>query len=108
MKNGGFTRHAFTGHVPQEGFAVSPYPQREVQIDVEAFTRQDIINYAGANTDLLAKDNHYLGGWVDGDTIYLDISIVASTRDEGLRLAIEHNQLAAWDLGRNEEVPCVA
>jgi hypothetical protein len=102
-REGGFsvTTH---GDVPQGGFMVSPYPDAEQQYDARTMTRQDVHAYRDAHAKQLAQPNHYLGGWRDGDRVYLDISVHASSATAAERYAVEHHQLAYFDLGSGQTV----
>lgn len=101
---GGFTYRRITG-APKDGFMVSPYPQAERKYTVATFNFEDVRAYRQRNRELLAKPGHFLGGWRDGDVIYLDISIRGQTLGEAGRIAREHKQLAIYDLATGREIP---
>ena len=44
------------------------------------------------------------GIWTDGDTYYFDSVEYHTDLQTALRVAKEHNQLAIWDNGHNEEI----
>jgi len=101
---GGFTASKH-GDAPTTGCMVSPYPKAERIYDADSFSAEDVHRYRDAHRALLAKPGHYLGGWRDGDKIYLDISIHAATRAEARALARRHRQLAYYDLDSGETIP---
>lgn len=95
--DGGFSVTAH-GDVPTEGFMVSPYKGAEKAIAVSQFGRRDVYSFARAHADLLAKPDHFIGGWRDGDTIYLDVSVVAQTEEGAREMAVAADQLAIYDI----------
>lgn len=60
--------------------------------------------YIESKRALLAQPLNHLGAWLDGDTLYLDITEVHSERATAERLGRERNQLAIYDLGTGEEI----
>lgn len=51
-----------------------------------------------------AGDDHKIGYWLDNGRIYIDISVHVGDLDEAMRLAIENDQLAIFDLGNLETI----
>lgn len=102
-REGGFSTTTH-GDVPEGGYMVSPYPDAEEKYDAATMTRQDVHDYRDRHADELARPNHYLGGWRDGNTVYLDISVHADTASAAERYAIEHQQLAYFDLNTGQTV----
>lgn len=109
--NGGFTaRHEgaleFTAY-QGKGYAVSlpgweiRFPTRLIENSFNLFGQAvtALTNYA------ITSDNQYIGGWVDGDLTYLDVSIVVDTLDEALALGQEYNQLSVFSFGTFESIP---
>lgn len=103
-KEGGFTVAAFGGDEPESGFMVSPYSANEQVVPVSRFTKTVVKDYIAKNEELLKKPDHFLGGWRDGDNVYLDVSVNSPTLEATRTLAREHNQLAAWDIKGGQEV----
>jgi hypothetical protein len=100
---GGFsvTTH---GDVPMGGYMVSPYSGAEEKFDARTMTRADVHRYRDQHAKQLSQPDHYLGGWRDGDTVYLDIAIHTDSASKAKALSEEHNQLAYFDLGKGESV----
>lgn len=94
---GGFTHSSHAG-APTVGMMVSPYKALEQQYDASSFRKEDIRAFRQKNAAKLAEPAHFMGGWRDGDTIYLDVSIHAPTREVAKMIATSHNQLAVFDL----------
>ena len=100
-ETGGFTYVATQEkyqRIGQEGYAVSPYPERSAVFD-KRVTRGDLRKFMQDNAELLAKPGHAVGAWYDpdGKKTYLDVSIVTENKDEAIRLGREHNQIAVFD-----------
>lgn len=106
---GGFTYDPASGRTPQEGFALSVYPEHEKVIDAslppEDLARQ-INQYLEDNKEIWNRPDHYVGGWhdVESGKIYLDISIVVNDNETARRLAVKHGQEGYYDLGKGETV----
>lgn len=104
--NGGFTYDVLRDALVDKGVAVSPYSQYEAIVPEAEFTAEVLEQYMVDHAEVLAQADHKFGMWFNEEdgNIYLDISIVKETRDEAIKLGLEHNQLAAFDLERMEEV----
>jgi hypothetical protein len=97
-EKGGFTYNIATDTSPTSGYAVSPYKDRETVIPLANINAKRLVNYIMTNRDLLEKEDHNLGGWVDEGKVYLDISVVAKTPEAAEAICRERNQLAYFDL----------
>jgi hypothetical protein len=102
-REGGFSVTVH-GNVPTGGFMVSPYPDAEEKIPLAELTRDAIDDYRDRHLAELKAPEHYLGGWVDGDQVYLDIAVHTRERGVARRLARKYNQLAYFDLASGETV----
>lgn len=60
--------------------------------------------YIESKRALLAQPLNHLGAWMDGDTLYLDITEVHSERETAVNLGQQRNQLAIYNLGTGEEI----
>jgi hypothetical protein len=96
------------GDVPKTGFMVSPYKDAERRYDAATFSRDDVHRYRDSHRALLARAHHFLGGWRDGDVIYLDVSIHAGSRAAAAALAKLHHQLAFFDLENGTTIGAAA
>jgi len=101
--DGGFST-TVDGVVPTHGYMVSPYKDREQAMPVKDLSRRKLAEYVVQNRDLLREPEHFLGGWVDGDTVYLDVSIRTSTRESALELARANGQLAVYCVHTQEVI----
>lgn len=96
------------GSAPSTGCMVSPYKRAERVYAVADFEADDVKAYRDNHRELLSRPEHYLGGWRDGDKVYLDVSIHTENRTQAAALAKEHGQLAFYDLDSGETVPTAA
>lgn len=88
-----------------KGFAVSVNPERAHLV----FGQVDSLvlhTYVNDNWDLLSQDGKMFGGWVDTDTgtTYLDVVTILDSKEEALSLAVQHGELAIYDLGSGQEI----
>jgi hypothetical protein len=104
LAGGGFSYQPVGNTSPTTGFMVSPYSDREYKLPVKNVSARQLTTYLARNADLLTQPDHYIGGWVDGDTAYIDISQHVSTPDQARQLARQHRQLAFYDLAQGATV----
>lgn len=104
-KDGGFTYSPTTKVEPKDGFAVSPYPQFETKVPMDASLPASIQKYMSDHADVLGQPGAHLGAWVQDGTVYLDVSVVSKTADEASVVAKKFNQQAYYDLAKGETVP---
>jgi hypothetical protein len=103
--NGGFTLDLRTpeGWVTK-GFAVSVNPERtQTSQNPDAST---LARYVLDNWDLLSQEPKVFGGWLDTESgiTYLDVVTVFDSKEEALDLAVQHGELAIFDLGSGQEI----
>lgn len=89
----------------KNGYAFSPYPEREMIVEGEV-TKAQIMQYLLRNRDLLERKDHGVGVWKDQQTgkTYVDISIIDPDRKHALIAAAEAHQLAIYDLQHHQEL----
>lgn len=99
--DGGSTFNPYTNESPQAGFCYSPYPERSKEFNsIDELSISTYNNYLEDNSDLLSKDNHYIGTWNDPATgkIYLDISVNTLDAKEARQQCKDKDQIAYFDL----------
>jgi hypothetical protein len=108
-RQGGATVSILPG-VPQpaSGYAVSlkGHEQRrslEAVNYLPSFIRRQAFAYADEHRNLLAQPGHYLGAWIDGALLFLDVTRVHAEFAEAQRAGIANGQRAIFDLGRKVE-----
>jgi hypothetical protein len=87
------------------GHAVAYPPSYAVKIERRP-TLADVRGLVGAHPELFARDDVYVGFWLDDKTgiWYLEPSQVIADFDEAVRVAIERNQIAIWSFERKQLV----
>jgi hypothetical protein len=119
LRSGGFSL-SLAGDQPDTGWMVSQYgTERSVSIEslaseqpMEAIPgnpwhtniKNEIDRFVTDHGDDLRQPNSYLGGWVDGGRLYLDVSHNIQDEDEAMRYARDNHQLAAYNAGTGEYV----
>jgi hypothetical protein len=105
--SGGGASVNLKGKPPKDGFMVSPYKDREKTVTFKR-DRAEMIkafkDYQSNNKDFIQQKNHYLGSWKNQGKVYLDISVNVADKEEAMKMAKEHNQLAIWDVKNKQEV----
>lgn len=117
IEGGGATWDPHTGRFvaggePGAGFAVAVEegtgrlitPDEAAFSDPAAFTKE-LKKFARAKRAELEDPRIHIGTWKDDEGIHLDLSEVASTREEALRAGQERSQKAVFDLEKFEDIP---
>jgi DNA topoisomerase-1 len=104
--DGRFTYQPLSDREPQGGFALSVYPERSFAKPVADLKYSDLAGYVKRNKDLLAKPDHFIGAWHDPESgmVFLDVSVVTDDEKKATTLALEHDQIAYFDLARGASV----
>jgi hypothetical protein len=85
---------------PKSGFMVS-LAGREARIPVEDFNDVRLGRYMAENE--LSRGQFY-GAWIDGGSVYLDVSMNVATRGAALYIGARNRQLAVWDVVNEREI----
>lgn len=94
---GGFSYNATTGSFnPSTGYMVS-LAGFEEQFYFDDFENKDIKQYFVRHVKQLCKDESFLGGWVDGNQVFLDISINIDDLETAIYTGIMNDQVAIFD-----------
>ena len=101
--DGGFSVQVASGVMPSSGYMVSLQGCEEVYY-TEEVTNDTIPGYITRHVKQLLIPGSYLGGWLDGCKVYLDVSINVDDLRAALDLARENSQLAIYDIGRDESI----
>ena len=91
---------------PNKGFFVS-LPNLETKVDLESLSVDDIVTFINKHRSLLQDKTKFVGGWVDSNIVYLDISEQIENKREALEIGYKYNQLAIYDanLGQVIDLP---
>lgn len=87
------------------GYAVSLSGGR--QVPVRVFCALDLFQFAADHRYTLRQEGYYLGLWREGETVYIDITLIVPTWQDAVRIGQAHGQKAiySYDTGVVEEVP---
>lgn len=107
-KNGGCT---FTAEMeviePESGYVVSTFPLlSEVYSDCTLGSRiaSLVLRFRMRNGTFASASGCYLGTWLDGNTLHLDVVAIVDTLDDALELARKHKQIAVHDLANGCDI----
>ena len=91
---------------PNKGFFVS-LPNLETKVSLNSLSVDDIATFINKHRTLLQDKTKFVGGWVDSNIVYLDISEQIENKREALERGYKHNQLAIYDanLGQVIDLP---
>lgn len=102
---GGATFVPGQGFTESEGYAYSPYPERETV--VQDLTEKKLEDFIEHNAGLLrGHPGNALGVWTDqaSHMTYLDVSVVDQDRDHAIAEAGMAHQLAIYDFRNHREI----
>lgn len=102
---GGFTLDLNKGDYVTEGFAVSINPEHTRVIDGEVDS-VSVVQYVTDKMDVLGQEGKVFGGWLDTESgkTYLDVVTVFDSKELALDLAVEHGELAIYDITNGQEI----
>ena len=93
---GGSTVSVVTGQREfKEGFFVSLKQFSEVH-SLESYN-DVILEFIAKNSNELKKENRFLGGWIDDNNLYLNISTLILDKRTALETAYKNEKLAIYD-----------
>lgn len=90
-----------------KNYAVSSYKSRELIIPGKDVSAETFEKFIKANEDLLGDPRNILGSWFseeDGNT-YIDVSSVSTSLQDAMRIAINSDQAAIFDLRSFTTIP---
>ncbi|MEV0445705.1 hypothetical protein AB0I84_17685 [Streptomyces spectabilis] len=82
---------------PTGGYMVS-IAGSERTIPVESFGPNSLAAYVADYWPRAVGENLYYGAWVDGDLVYLDLSVNVESREEAEAMGRLESQLAIYDV----------
>jgi hypothetical protein len=101
-EQGGVTIDTKTGETPSSGFAFAPEKSTERIVPLKEFNAGHTEQFMTDHADALNQPNNYLGVWVDGDSVYLDVSTVLPDKEAAMAAAAKGEQKAIFDLSTGE------
>ena len=101
INNGGASYNLLTGEFnPDNGYMVSIKDHEQVTIFNTENLQYEIARYIRSKADILMSgvfDVHFLGAWVENDSLVLDVSVHEPNLDVALSMAVANNQRAIHD-----------
>ena len=89
---------------PASGYMVG-VPGYGITLPLSSFTLDDVAAWVtDTRRHIATADATYLGAWVDGDTVYLDVSQRFNDRGVALIVASQRDELAIWDVAAGAEI----
>lgn len=75
-----------------------------IVIDKKDFNVKLLKYLVKQNFNLLKENENFIGTWIDGGKVYIDISANFKNKNEALQVAEENKQLAIFDLQKMESI----
>jgi hypothetical protein len=101
---GGFSYNVTTGSFnPSTGYMVS-LAGFEEQFYFDDFENKDINQYFVKHVRQFCKEESFLGGWVDGNQVYLDVSININDLETAIYTGIINDQAAIFDCANQQTI----
>ena len=86
-----------------KGFFVS-LPNLETKVSLQSLSVDDIVIFINRYKTLLQDKTKFIGGWIDNNTVYLDISEQIFDKREALERGYKHNQLAIYNANESKVI----
>jgi hypothetical protein len=105
---GGASYNILTGEFnPKQGFMVSIEGHEEISKFNPNNLQYTIARYVRTKADLILSGENqelFLGAWVDGEDLVLDVSVHIESRAEAIRVGIANEQIAYYDCNLGESI----
>ena len=88
---------------PSKGYFVS-LPNLEIKVSLQSLSVDDIATFINKHRSLLQDKTKFIGGWIDNEVVYLDISEQIFNKREALERGYKHNQLAIYDANKGKVI----
>ena len=93
------------GESPHTRYGFAPDLATQTPFPLEAFTPADVESFIQRFSDRLQDPEKFIGSWIEGNQIILDVSEGHDSYDVAHQRAWDGHQRAMWDSQNNEEVP---
>ena len=88
---------------PNKGYFVS-LPNLETKVSLQSLSVDDIVTFINKHRSLLQDKTKFIGGWIDNEVVYLDISEQIFDKREALERGYKHSQLAIYNANEGKVV----
>ena len=108
IDNGGATFNLVTGTSPSTGFVVSERGFEDVtsifgdDVTKEILISSSVSLFIKRNGFELSDPINFLGGWIEGKKLFLDISRVYDNEHDALRIAVDNGQRAYYNIDNDK------
>jgi hypothetical protein len=104
LQNGGASFNLVTKDLnPKTGYLVSTL-SNELKMPLEALNIGLVLDYIHNKKLLLNESDFYLGGWINDDLVYLDVSQRYQDKRNALKKGIQNKQIAIFDCYKQEVI----
>jgi len=76
----------------------------EEQLYFDDFDNKDLKNFIAKNAIHLHNDNRFVGGWVNDNKVYLDISVSIEDLESAIYIGMHNNQKAIFDCANSKTI----
>lgn len=101
--NGGATVSPFAESSPTDGYMVG-VAGYGATLPLATATLEDVAAWVRDTRPHVATPRAFFGSWVDGDTLYLDVSQRFADCGVALIVAAQRDELAIWDVANGAEI----
>ena len=88
---------------PNKGYFVS-LPNLETKVSLQSLSVDDIATFINKHRSLLQDKTKFIGGWIDNEVVYLDISEQIFDKREALERGYKHSQLAIYNANEGKVI----
>ena len=88
---------------PNKGFFVS-LPNLETKVSLQSLSVDDIATFINKHRTHLQTKTKFIGGWIDNEVVYLDISEQIFDKREALERGYKHSQLAIYNANEGKVI----
>jgi len=75
-----------------------------IDLEPDASWLHDLVHGFIRSVSPVVLQGRNVGAWIDNDLLYLDVSEIVTDRDEAIALGRTREQIAIWDLRKNESI----
>jgi hypothetical protein len=93
------------GESPHTRYGFAPDLATQTPISLETFSPKDVLDFIGRFSDRLADPEKFVGAWIQGDQVILDVSEGHDDFDTAYQRAWNGHQKAMYDSQAHEDVP---
>jgi len=105
VRNGAGATLNLHGESPHTRYGFAPDLATQTPIPLETFSPKDVLDFIGRFSDRLADPEKFVGSWVQGDQVILDVSEGHDSYDVAHQRAWDGHQLALYDSIAKEDIP---